>query len=133
MLMDVKDVVKDAAVDAASVLFECCQNKDLDPYLDRIIDCLQNQELIPACVEQLAEIVFVQAVETQALAVVIPILTRGLRDRSEKTKRRACVIVDNMCKLVPNVAEIQPFLPELMPLITRVKDTCSDPEVRNVA
>merc|ERR1719421_1184346 len=63
----------------------------------------------------------------------MPLLIRGLRDRSDKTKRRACVIVDNMCKLVPEVMEIQPFLPELMPLITRVKETCSDPEVRNVA
>ncbi|OLP90915.1 Elongation factor 3B [Symbiodinium microadriaticum] len=122
-------LMRDEAADAAKVLFECAQNKDLDPYLDEIIK-----------VSQLSEIVFVQSaspsgVETPALAIVMPLIVRGLKDRDERTKRRALVIADNMCKLVPDVTEIQPFLPtpQLIPLVEKSTHNISDPEVRNVA
>eukprot|EP00439_Symbiodinium_sp_Y106_P058584 s2771_g8.t1 len=133
MLNDVKREVRQTAADAAKVLFECAQNKDLDPYLDEIIKAMMDQEFIPRVVSQLSEIVFVQSVETPALAIVMPLIVRGLKDRDERTKRRALVIADNMCKLVPDVTEIQPFLPTLIPLVEKSTHNISDPEVRNVA
>lgn len=74
-----------------------------------------------------------QAVETQALAIVMPLILRGLKERDEHVKRRALVIADNMCKLVPDVTEVHPFLPHLIPLVRKAKDTISNPEVRSVA
>ncbi|CAE8596152.1 unnamed protein product [Polarella glacialis] len=133
MLNDVKKDVCEAARDTAKVLFECAQNKDLDPYLETIISALMDQDAIPACVNQLSEIVFVQTVETQALSIVMPLIIRGLKDRDERTKRRALIIADNMCKLVPDVTEMQPFLPSLMPLVRKLMEHISDPEVRSVA
>lgn len=133
MLNDVKREVRDTAADTAKVLFECAQNKDLDPYLVDLISAMMDQEVIPKVVNQLSEIVFVQSVETPALAVVMPLILRGLKDRDERTKRRALVIADNMCKLVPDVTEIQPFLPTLIPLVEKSIQTISDPEVRSVA
>lgn len=133
MLNDVKREVRETAADTAKVLFECAQNKDLDPYLDDLIGAMMDQEVIPKVVNQLSEIVFVQSVETPALAVVMPLILRGLKDRDERTKRRALVIADNMCKLVPDVTEIQPFLPTLIPLVEKSTQTISDPEVRSVA
>jgi len=133
MLLDVKKDVRESAKDAALVLFECAQNKDLNPYLEEIVDALMDMKEIPKCVDKLSEIVFVQTVETQALAIVMPLITRGLKDRDERTKRRSLVIADNMCKLVPTVTEIQPFLPVLIPLVDKARNTISDPEVRNVA
>ena len=35
---------------------------------------------------------------------------RGLKDPKEPTKRKACVIIDNMVKLVPDPREALPFL-----------------------
>jgi len=58
---------------------------------------------------------------------------RGLKDRREPTKRRACVIIDNMMKLVPDPCEALPFLPQLLPLLDRARDEISDPEARSVA
>ncbi|CAJ1336721.1 unnamed protein product [Effrenium voratum] len=63
----------------------------------------------------------------------MPLIVRGLKDRDERTKRRALVIADNMCKLVPDVTEIQPFLPTLIPLVEKATHNISDPEVRSVA
>lgn len=133
MLNDVKREVRETAADTAKALFECAQNKDLEPYLDSLIKAMMDQEVIPRVVNQLSEIVFVQSVETPALAVVMPLILRGLKDRDERTKRRALVIADNMCKLVPDITEIQPFLPTLIPLVQKSIQTISDPEVRSVA
>eukprot|EP00930_Biecheleria_cincta_P034899 TRINITY_DN24051_c0_g3_i1.p1 TRINITY_DN24051_c0_g3~~TRINITY_DN24051_c0_g3_i1.p1 ORF type:complete len:1800 (-),score=405.11 TRINITY_DN24051_c0_g3_i1:238-5571(-) len=133
MLNDVKKEVREAASDTAKVLFECAQNKDLEPHLDKIIEAMMDQSAIPSIVNQLSETVFVQTVETQALSVVMPLIVRGLKHRDERTKRRALVIADNMCKLVPDVTEIQPFLPTLIPLVKKATQNISDPEVRAVA
>ncbi|CAE7581243.1 HEF3 [Symbiodinium natans] len=165
------------AADAAKVLFECAQNKDLDPYLDEIIKATgrgwgvtADRSLVPTSPGSLvpassrvtrndvgtsdpdhvgtsdgdarttkslgaahSEAMMDQEVETPALAIVMPLIVRGLKDRDERTKRRALVIADNMCKLVPDVTEIQPFLPSLIPLVEKATHNISDPEVRNVA
>lgn len=41
-----------------------------------------------------------QAIEDGALGVMVPLLTRALRERSTTVKRRATIIIENMCKLV---------------------------------
>merc|ERR1719201_2111589 len=84
-------------------------------------------------VEKSASVVFVQAVETPALAVAVPIVTRGLKDKKEPTKRKACVIIDNMVKLVPDPREVLPFLEKLLPLLKKACDEISDPEARGMA
>eukprot|EP00913_Durusdinium_trenchii_P024261 g22778.t1 len=61
MLNDVKREVRETAADTAKALFECAQNKDLEPYLDSLIKAMMDQEVIPRVVNQLSEIVFVQS------------------------------------------------------------------------
>ena len=65
--------------------------------------------------KELAEVVFVQPVEPPALAVVLPVLTKGLKSRSVRTQRQACIIAENMGRLVSAVADVQPFAPHLLP------------------
>merc|ERR1719218_556841 len=85
------------------------------------------------CVERLAGCVFVQNVETPALAIMLPVLTRGLHDKSEKIKRTCCLIVDNRCKVVEDPAAILPVMPLLEPLVKAAVEQISDPEARAVA
>ena len=47
-----------------------------------------------------------QNVETPALAVMLPVLTRGLNDKAEEVRRTCCLIVDNMCKVVEDPGEV---------------------------
>merc|ERR1712178_404391 len=77
--------------------------------------------------------IFVQNVETPALAVMLPVLSRGLNDKSEEVKRTCCQIVDNMCKLVEDPAEVLPLMPRLEPLVKAATEKISDPEARSVA
>ncbi len=85
------------------------------------------------CVYKLSATTFVQAVEPPTLAIMVPVLERGLKERGAQTRRLCSVIIDNMCKLVEVPAYAAPFLPKLLPGLDRTKEEVSDPEVRKVA
>ena len=85
------------------------------------------------CIHQLAATTFVQQVEGGPLAIIVPLLVRGLRERTTAIKRKAAVIIDNMAKLVENPHDAAPFLPKLVPELEKVKEEVADPECRKVA
>jgi elongation factor 3 len=107
-------------------------NKDLEPFIPSLVSCLTRPEEIQECVHKLSATTFVQAIEQPTLAILVPILERGLRERSYATRRRTSIICENMCKLIENPSHVKPFLPTLLPMLERVKSETSDPEVREV-
>ena len=50
--------------------------------------------------DTLIETVFVHDVDAASLALIVPVLHRGLRDRSGDAKKKAGRIVGNMCELI---------------------------------
>jgi elongation factor 3 len=108
------------------------QNKDLAPFIPALVSCLAHPEQVPECVHKLSSTTFVQAVEPPTLAVVVPVLERGLRERAVAVRRRAAVITENLCKLVEKPIYAKPLLPTLLPLLENAKTSTSDPEVREV-
>ncbi len=60
-------------------------------------------------------------VEAPPLAIIVPLLVRGLRERVTAIKRKACVIIDNMAKLVEFPWDAAPFLPKLIPELEKVR------------
>ena len=103
-------------------------NKDLDPFIPIVLESLQDFNKVPLSIEQLAGCIFVQNIEYPALAVISPILKKGLRNDNTEIKRKSCVIIDNMCKLVKDPKEIYPLYDILKPLIEGCVDKISDPE-----
>ena len=130
---DIKKEVKAAALDCMKAICDCTGNKDLEPFLPSVVEAAQSISCTHACVEKLAGCVFVQNVEAPALAATLPVLTRGLKDKSEEVQRTCCQIVDNMCKLVEDPAEILPLMPRLEPLVKAATEKISDPEARGMA
>jgi len=130
---DIKKEVKTAAVGCMTSICACTGNKDVEPFLPFVISAAESLTNTHKCVERLAGCVFVQNVETPALAVMVPVLTRGLNDKSEEVKRTCCQIVDNMCKVVEDPAEVQPVMPKLQPLVKGATEKIADPEARAVA
>merc|ERR1719311_1790331 len=111
----------------------CTGNKDLEPFLPAVVEAAQSISNTHKCVEKLAGCIFVQNVETPALAIMLPVLSRGLNDKSEEVKRTCCLIVDNMCKVVEDPAAVVPVMPKLGPLVKAAVEKISDPEARSVA
>merc|ERR1711937_831184 len=125
--------VKEKAKAAMTQVALCSGNKDLEKFGSTIVKALESAKNVPDCVEELAGCIFVQNVEAPALAVLTPVLVRGLKERSEATQRRCCIIVDNMCKLVDDPREGSPLLGDVEKLVDKRADEMSDPDAREVA
>merc|ERR1719353_1451533 len=113
----------------------CCStmtNKDIKDTIPQIVQCIQQPELVNETVHQLAGVVFVQEIDAAALAIMCPLLKRGMDEPATATKRNVARIIENMAKLVDDPYEVEPFVPLLLPHLERAKDEVSDPEARNV-
>jgi elongation factor 3 len=130
---DVNPVVKTMALEVLTKLLKCSGNNDLNVFIPSVLIGLKNFKAVDTCVDDLASCVFVQAVEAPALAIITPILYRALNDKTYATRRKACIIIDNMCKLIEHPKEIQPFYDRMKKQLEICCDTTSDPEVRNVS
>jgi len=130
---DIKKEVKAAALACMTAIAACSGNKDLVPFLPSVVEAASSITNTHKCVEKLAGCIFVQNVETPALAVMLPVLSRGLNDKSSEVKRTCCLIVDNMCKVVEDPAAVVPVMPKLEPLVKSAMEKISDPEARSVA
>jgi len=132
-MWDSKDEVMAAAKSAMEACTATADNRDLAPFAPTIIECVLKPDLVPECIHKLAATVFVQEIKSPALAVTVPLLFRGLKERATDIRRKACTIVDNMCKMIDNPAEAVAFMPKIMPLIDKASEEIPDPEARAVA
>ena len=82
--------------------------------------------------DTLLSTIFVNTVDSASLALIIPVVHRGLRDRSGDVKKRAARIVGNLCTLMNDPKDMSPYLPSLMP---ELQGALVDPlpEVRGAA
>ena len=60
------------------------------------------------------------SVDAPSLALIVPIVHRGLRERSSETKKKAAQIVGNMCSLVTEPKDMLPYLLLLLPEVKKV-------------
>merc|ERR1712000_494405 len=123
----------EAAYQAMVAACDVIGNRDIEHMTSRIVRSITNPEEVPEIMHELAGVTFVQSVQSPALAMVVPLLLRGLTAKPTATRRQSAVIIDNMSKLVDEPIDAAPFLPLLMPALERAADAMSDPESRGVA
>lgn len=129
-MWDTKPEVKKAAKDA---LQECCtviHNPDVQPIVPTLISANANPKETTAAMDRLMGTTFVSQVDRPTLALIVPVLSRGLRDRDVQMKRKCCVVIDNMCKLVCDAKDVEPFVDKLYPDLKRVEEEVPIPEIR---
>ncbi|EKX48372.1 hypothetical protein GUITHDRAFT_68804, partial [Guillardia theta CCMP2712] len=132
-MWDCKDEVVEAARRCLEVCCVAANNRDLKPFIPKLINCVLHPENVPECVHQLAATVFVQEIKSPALAVTVPLLERGLNERDTVIRRKACTIVENMCKMIDHPEEAIAFMPKIKPMVSRAAEEIPDPEARGVA
>ncbi|ORX99938.1 hypothetical protein K493DRAFT_323797 [Basidiobolus meristosporus CBS 931.73] len=133
IMWDTKPEVQAAAKATMRSVCDVVGNPDIEPSLDSLIGCIAAPENVPECIHQLAATTFVTQVEAPALAIMTPLLTRGLAERNPAVQRQTAVIIENMCKLVENPADAAQFLPKLLPGLDRIIEIGANPELRSVA
>ncbi|KAJ1446281.1 armadillo-type protein [Pelagophyceae sp. CCMP2097] len=129
-MWDTKPEVKKAAKDS---LGECCtviHNPDVQPIVPILISANANPKENVLALDRLMGTTFVSQVDRPTLAIIVPVLGRGLRDRDVQTKRKCCVVIDNMCKLVCDAKDVEPFVKTLLPELKRVEEEVPIPEIR---
>ena len=129
-MWDTKAEVKKAAYGTMEKVCNLIVNKDIDRFIPELIKCIAKPENVPETVHLLGATTFVTDVHEPTLAIMVPLLDRGLNERETAIKRKSAVIVDNMCKLVEDPNIVASFLPKLMPALQKNYENMADPEAR---
>lgn len=129
-MWDTKKEVKDRAYKTMEKICTLIVNRDIERFIPEVIKCIAKPENVPETVHLLGATTFVTEVQEPTLALMVPLLDRGLGERETAIKRKAAVIVDNMCKLVDDPNIVAPFLPKMMPALQKNYDNLADPEAR---
>ncbi|KAG2190571.1 hypothetical protein INT46_002073 [Mucor plumbeus] len=130
------DTKKDVATAAEKAMMKICSvggNPDIHRHLKDLVLCMGDPSRVPQTIEKLAQTTFVAEVNGPTLAIMVPLLTRALNERSTTVLRQTVVITDNLCKLVRDPRTAAQFLPQLYPGIERQADTAAFPEIRVLA
>jgi len=131
-MWDTKKEVKAAATATITAATATVVNKDIEPFIPKLIESIAKPTEVPETVHTLGATTFVSEVTTAALSIMVPLLSRGLAERDTSIKRKAAVIVDNMCKLVDDPQVVAPFMEKLLPALKANFQTIADPEARDV-
>jgi len=129
---DPKAAIKEAAVKALKACCSVIDNADVYPLIDTIISANMNPDAEgETCLDKLVGTTYVSAVDEPTLALIMPVLYRGLRVKGNvQMVRKSAVVVDTMFKLVNNPKDIQNFAPTLIKELSKLIEEISMPEVR---
>ena len=75
--------------------------------------------------DELVSTSFINEVDLSTLGLLVPILTKGMREKKIAVKRRAALVIGNMCKLVNDPRTAAEFYPILKPILERGIDEIS--------
>ncbi|CAM9376956.1 unnamed protein product, partial [Choristocarpus tenellus] len=67
---------------------------------------------------------FMHSIDAPSLALLVPVLQRGLKDRSAEVKRKAALITGNTCSMISDAKDLLPYISVI---ISGLKATCVDP------
>jgi elongation factor 3 len=129
-MWDTKPEVKKMAYGTMEKVCGLIVNKDIERFIPELIKCIAKPENVAETVHLLGATTFVTDVYEPTLAIMVPLLDRGLAERETAIKRKSAVIVDNMCKLVEDPNIVAAFLPKLMPALQKNYENLADPEAR---
>lgn len=133
VIWDTKVDVQKASREALKKLCNLISNKDIERFIPALINSLIHPvEEVPKTINLLGATTFVSEVDSPTLALMAPLLSRGISERPTAIKRKVAVIIDNMSKLVDNERTVRPFIPKLLPGLIKMESTMADPEARSV-
>ncbi|KAJ3049894.1 translational activator of GCN4 [Rhizophlyctis rosea] len=132
VLADSHQKVQEAAKQALTQFGGVIKNPEIQELVPTLLLALvdPNTKTHPALIA-LLDTSFVHYIDAPSLALLVPILQRGLGERSAEVKKKAAQIVGNMASLTDH-KDLIPYLPSLMP---GVKEVLVDPvpEARAIA
>ncbi|VFQ92643.1 unnamed protein product [Cuscuta campestris] len=133
VLTDTHPKVQSAGQTALQQVGSVIKNPEISALVPTLLTSLMEpNEHTKYSLDILLQTTFINTVDAPSLALLVPIVYRGLRERGAETKKKAAQIVGNMCSLVTEPRDMIPYIGLLLP---EVKKVLLDPipEVRSVA
>lgn len=133
MASDVKKDVKKQTEACFAELTSVIDNVDIVPIIPKITAAYMDPaKLTEKALDALVATSFINEVDSPTLGLLVPVLTKGMRERKVAIKRRSALVIGNMCKLVNNPKTAAYFYPILKPVLERGIDEIAVEEVRKV-
>ncbi|SCZ89778.1 BZ3500_MvSof-1268-A1-R1_Chr1-3g01573 [Microbotryum saponariae] len=132
VLMDTHKQVREAANSSLMRFGEVVTNPEIQVMTSTLLDALVDPAKKTAkALDALLSTTFAHFIDSSSLSLVVPILERGLRERSADIKRKASAIVGNMA----TITESQDLIPHLQQLVPLLRGVLIDPvpEARSTA
>jgi HEAT repeat protein len=130
---DTHPKVKGSAQEALNEISTVIRNPEISSISSVLLKALTDPaDSTLSALEALIETEFLHAIDAPSLALIVPILHRGLRDRTATTKRYGALITGNICTMINDPRDFVPYLSTLMP---DLKAILLDPipDVRSIA
>lgn len=130
---DTKTQVSKAATNCLHVACNTNINPDVKPAIPAVVNAIAKPTETNKAVEELMATTFVATVDASTLAILCPVLSRGLKEKLAIHKRSCCLVIQNMSKLVETPEAVAPFGPLLVPDLKKVAENVQFEEIRDTA
>ena len=113
---DTHPKVKVSAQEALDEICTVIKNPEVSSISSALMKALTDPaDYTIRALETLIETEFLHAIDAPSLALIAPILHRGLRDRGATTKRFGGLITGNITTMINDPKDLLPYLPVLLP------------------
>jgi hypothetical protein len=122
---DTHPKVKASAEEALIEISKVIKNPEVSSISPTLLKALTDPaEYTIKALESLIQTEFLHAIDAPSLALIVPVLHRGLRDRGATTKRFSALIAGNICTMINDPRDFIPYIPILIP---DLKNSVLDP------
>jgi len=132
-IWDTKPQVSKAATAALLAVCNTNANADVRPAIPKVVHAISKPADTYKAVEELVATTFVATVDASTLAILCPVLSRGLKEKNAIRKRACCVVIENMSRLVDSPDAVKPFGPLLVPELKKVVENVQFEDIRDIA
>ncbi|KAK7030667.1 TOG domain-containing protein [Favolaschia claudopus] len=119
VLTDSHAQVRTAANKSLKQFGEVISNPEIQSLVPVLLKALVDPAKTPNALSSLLKTSFMHYIDHSSLALVVPILERGLRERGADTKKKAAQIVGNLASLTDS-KDFVPYLSNLLPMVHQV-------------
>ncbi|KAJ6518743.1 armadillo-type protein [Mycena sanguinolenta] len=119
VLTDSHAQVRAAANKSLKQFGEVITNPEIQSLVPVLLKALVDPAKTPNALSSLLKTSFMHYIDHSSLALVVPILERGLRERGADTKKKAAQIVGNLASLTDS-KDFVPYLSNLLPMVHQV-------------
>lgn len=125
--------VQKAAEKAFDQIGSIIANPEIKPLVPSLLDAVRDAtKHTQSALEKLTHTSFAYAVDSPSLALLMPIVFNGMKDRKIECKKAAMKVVDALCALIMDVKYMAPYCADLLARL-KVYLVYSMPDVRAVA